>query len=128
MISELTRSRWADLETLMRRKRSGGRWLVLTHDNPDPDAIAAAAGLSLLLRTAFDRKVTTAYGGLIGRAENREMVKVLGIRKSHVRYLKWDNYRYFALVDTQPQTGNNQLPAAIVPDLVFRGIRRLAQQ
>lgn len=119
MISELTRTRYQELEAMMRRQRSHGRWLVLTHDNPDPDAIAAAAGLSLLLREVFDRKVTTAYGGIIGRAENREMVKVLGIRKSQVRYLKWGNYRHFALVDTQPETGNNQLPAGTVPEIVF---------
>ena len=84
MVSDRTRTRYRELATLVEGQPATGRWLVLTHDNPDPDAIAAAAGLSLLLREAFGRPVTTAYGGIIGRAENREMVKVLGIRKSHV--------------------------------------------
>ena len=59
-----------------------------------------------------------AYGGIIGRAENQEMVRLLRIRMSRVRHLAWGNYRYFALVDTQPRTGNNQLPDRIVPDIV----------
>ena len=46
------------------------------------------------------------------------MVKVLGAKISHIRYLKWSNYRYFALVDAQPSTGNNQLND-IIPDVVF---------
>lgn len=119
MVSELTLVRHRELTAFMRAQRAPGRWLVLTHDNPDPDAIAAAAALARLLRVAYARDVTVAYGGIIGRVENREMVSLLRLRMSHVGRLKWPNYRRFALVDTQPQTGNNQLPGAIVPDLVF---------
>ncbi len=111
-------SKYEELQELMRRRRAPGRWLVLTHDNPDPDAIAAAAGLARLLRKGFARDATLAYGGIVGRAENREMVRLLRIRMSRVRHLQWANYRYFALVDTQPRTGNNQLPEAITPDVV----------
>ena len=50
MITDLTRKKFDELATLVRRKSSRGRWLVLTHDNPDPDSIAAAAALSKLLR------------------------------------------------------------------------------
>ncbi|MGB6366808.1 MAG: DHH family phosphoesterase [Thermoanaerobaculia bacterium] len=119
MITDLTRRRFDELATLVRRKSSRGRWLILTHDNPDPDSIAAAAALSKLLRKSFRRRVTLAYGGIIGRAENQEMVKVLGIQLSHVRHLKWKNYKHFALVDTQPGTGNNQLPDRLKAEIVF---------
>lgn len=71
-----------------------------------------------MLRRSFRRQVRVAYGGIIGRAENQELVKVLGVRMSHIRYLDVKNYRYYALVDTQPGTGNNQLDG-ICPDLVF---------
>jgi nanoRNase/pAp phosphatase (c-di-AMP/oligoRNAs hydrolase) len=118
MITDLTRQRYAAFAELV-RQRGRGRWLVLTHDNPDPDALASAALLARLLRFVFKHRVTTAYGGLIGRAENREMVKSLGLSFSHVRHLSFKNYSHFALVDTQPRTGNNQLPEAIEPDVVI---------
>ncbi|HUO86428.1 MAG TPA: DHHA1 domain-containing protein [Thermoanaerobaculia bacterium] len=96
-----------------------GPWLVLTHDNPDPDALASAAVLARILEQHFGRQVTCAYGGLIGRAENREMVRALKIPLSHLRALSFDDYRRFALVDAQPGTGNNQLPKSITADAVF---------
>ena len=101
MVTDLTRRRLEELSEFLGRRASAGRWLVLTHDNPDPDSIAAAAALSKLLRRAFKRRVTTAYGGMIGRAENQEMVKVLGIKLSHLKYLNWCNYKQ-----------NRQQPAA----------------
>jgi nanoRNase/pAp phosphatase (c-di-AMP/oligoRNAs hydrolase) len=130
MITDLTRQKLAELTDFMERRTGVGRWLILTHDNPDPDSIAAAAALSKLLRKTFKRRVTTAYGGIIGRAENQEMVKLLGIRLSHLRHLNWKNYKHFALVDTQPKTGNNQLPEHLVPDLVFdhHPVRRVSQK
>jgi len=118
MLTQRTRERFENFAKLVRQKSAAGRWLILTHDNPDPDSIAAAAGLAKLLRRSFRRQATIAYGGIIGRAENQEMVKVLGIRMSHVRHLNWGHYRHFALVDAQPSTGNNQLDD-VVPDVVF---------
>jgi nanoRNase/pAp phosphatase (c-di-AMP/oligoRNAs hydrolase) len=118
MITESTRGGFAALAERLGRGGTGGRWLVLTHDNPDPDALASAALLTRVLRQAFKQTVTAAYGGIIGRAENREMVRSLHLKLSHIKHLSFKNYRHFALVDTQPRTGNNQLPARIVPDLV----------
>jgi nanoRNase/pAp phosphatase (c-di-AMP/oligoRNAs hydrolase) len=118
MISEVTRDCFARLAERVRAD-SSGRWLVLTHDNPDPDALASAQILALLLARAFKRKVTVAYGGIIGRAENQEMMRTLKLDFRHVRNLSFKNYAHFALVDTQPRTGNNQLPRGIVPDVVI---------
>lgn len=119
MITDATRECFQKLTDLVRRDARGGRWLVLTHDNPDPDALASAMILSHVLRTAFRQRVTIAYGGIVGRAENREMVRSLHLKLSHVRNLSWKRYQHFALVDTQPRTGNNQLPARTVPDIVI---------
>jgi nanoRNase/pAp phosphatase (c-di-AMP/oligoRNAs hydrolase) len=118
MISEATRDSFA---TLTRRVRegTGGRWLVLTHDNPDPDALASAILLGRILRRGLGQKVTVAYGGIIGRAENREMVRALRLPLSHVRRLSLRHYARFALVDTQPRSGNNQLPRGVVADVVI---------
>lgn len=119
MVTQQTQARFEEFSKLVRSRAKKSRWLVLTHDNPDPDSIASAAALSLLLRAHFKRRVTMAYGGIIGRAENREMVRALGIRLSHVRNLNWKHYRFSALVDTQPGTGNNQLPDHLFPEIVF---------
>jgi nanoRNase/pAp phosphatase (c-di-AMP/oligoRNAs hydrolase) len=119
MITEATRERFAALTELVRRPGKGGRWLVLTHDNPDPDALASAQLLARLLRQTFGQKVTAAYGGIVGRAENREMVRALRLPFSHIRFLNLKSYRRFALVDTQARTGNNQLPPRLVPDIVI---------
>lgn len=130
MITEITRKRFAEFEDQVTAESDAdGRWLVLTHDNPDPDALASASVLSRLLQQRFGRRVTCAYGGIIGRAENREMVRVLKLDFSHLRHLSFSNYAHFALVDTQPKTGNNQLPGDITPDLVFdhHPVRRATQ-
>lgn len=119
MISEQTVIKLAELENYLALRAKTGRWLILTHDNPDPDSIASAAALNKVLSKHFKRRATNAYGGIIGRAENQEMVRALGIRLSHVRHINWKNYRHFALVDTQPDTGNNQLPEGRTPDLIF---------
>ena len=83
----------------------GGKTLILTHDNPDPDALASAVLLCNLLRRAFKQRATAAYGGIVGRAENREMVRSLHLEISHIRHLSLKRYQRFALVDTQPRTG-----------------------
>jgi nanoRNase/pAp phosphatase (c-di-AMP/oligoRNAs hydrolase) len=115
-VSEATRDRFA---TLAARVREGsGRWLVLTHDNPDPDALASAVLLGRILRRGLGQKVTVAYGGIVGRAENREMVRALRLPLSHVRRLSLKNYARFALVDTQPRSGNNQLPRGATAEIV----------
>ena len=107
MITEETRESFARLAARVQQQK-GGRWLVLTHDNPDPDALTSAMILTRVLRSAFHQQVTTAYGGIIGRAENQEMVKSLRLPFSHIRNLSLKRYRHFALVDTQPRSGNNQ--------------------
>jgi nanoRNase/pAp phosphatase (c-di-AMP/oligoRNAs hydrolase) len=111
-------ARFAALAQLVRASSGRGRWLVLTHDHPDPDALASAVGLTRLLR-ALGRRATAAYGGMVGRAENREMVRSLKLRLSHIRHLQLKHFDHFALVDTQPETGNNQLPPGVVPEVVL---------
>ena len=130
MITDATRDRFSDLAAVVEGDGGDdGRWLVLTHDNPDPDVLASASVLARLLQHRFGSKVTCAYGGIVGRAENREMVRLLKLEFSHLRYLTLANFDHFALVDTQPRTGNNQLPKNLVPDLVFdhHPLRRATQ-
>jgi nanoRNase/pAp phosphatase (c-di-AMP/oligoRNAs hydrolase) len=119
MSSSETRAAVAALADRIAASPGRGRWLVLTHDNPDPDGLASAAALSLVLRRRFGRQVTVAYGGIIGRSENREMVRSLNLRLTHLRQLGKRRFAHIALVDSQPWTGNTQLDAGVVPDLVI---------
>ncbi len=119
MSNEETRAALAALGERIEATPGRGRWLILTHDNPDPDALASTAALALLLRRRFRQLVTVAYGGIIGRAENREMVSSLRLPIRHLRQLGKQRFAHFALVDCQPWTGNAQLSTGVVPDLVI---------
>lgn len=117
MPDDTARQRYDELASQV--EHGDGRWLVLTHDNPDPDALAGALVLGRLLRDGFGQKATLAHGGLIGRAENRAMVKSLDLRISHLRHLTPRHYSRYALVDAQPGTGNSRLPEGAEAELVF---------
>ncbi len=117
--------------TKTRRRRSGPhRWLILTHDNPDPDAIATAATMQVLLRSTHGVRATVGYGGIIGRAENQEMVRVLRLKLSRLRHLNWGDYARIIIVDAQPGTGNVGLPNERVADVVVdhHPLRRATRQ
>lgn len=107
------------LQGLLKELRGARRLLILTHDNPDPDAIAAGWVLADLVRRTLRLPSTLAYDGVVGRAENRAMVCLLRIPL--VRLSEVDSRRYdaVALVDTQPGSGNNSLPRGVVPRVVF---------
>src|SRR5688500_13359545 len=103
MITDTTRDCFAQLREIAERQGKGGPWLVLTHDNPDPDSLASALLLCRLLRSAFHQRAAVAYGGIIGRAENLEMFHSLRLRFGHIRDVSWRHYKAYALVDTQPR-------------------------
>jgi len=90
---------------------AGKTILILTHNNPDPDAIAASWALHFLLKTKFKARPRVAYGGIITRAENRAMVRLLKIKMQPLDKVNLHRFEIFALVDTQPGTGNNSLPS-----------------
>ncbi len=94
------------------------RVVVLTHDNPDPDAIASAAGLGFLLEKAVGVPATLAFGGIIGRAENRALMEELGRPFERIENLDLPPSAAVALVDTQPRAGNNSLPAGRIATIV----------
>jgi nanoRNase/pAp phosphatase (c-di-AMP/oligoRNAs hydrolase) len=84
--------------------------LVLTHDYPDPDALASAYALFHLAREGFGIRAKIAYGGGIGRIENREMIRLLKIPVYKVHLSEFKVFENIALVDTQPSFGNNPFP------------------
>lgn len=53
------------------------QFLIVAHDNPDPDAIATGWGVYSLIQEKLDRPVRLIGGGAIVRAENRHMLELL---------------------------------------------------
>lgn len=100
----------AKLEELLATLGQSRSLLILTHDNPDPDAISAASCLHYIVTKRLGIRTRIGYGGIIGRAENRAMLSLLRIHATKVTEAVIRRYRSVALVDTQPMTGNNSLP------------------
>lgn len=103
------------LETCGRR----GRTLILTQDNPDPDALASAAALKELLRAKLHKEADIGYGGSFSRAENRVMAQLLKIKTRRIQAAEVAKYAVVCLVDTQPNSGVNALPASREADVVI---------
>lgn len=95
------------------------RVCVLTHFNPDPDCISSAWALQRLIHARTRAKAEVVYGGIIGRAENQSMVRLLGIDLLHFNLIDRGDFDAYALVDSQPGTGNNPLPEGVDPHIVL---------
>ena len=93
--------------------------LAQTHDFPDPDTIASAMGLGWLLGELCGLDATIGYGGIIGRAENKAMIKQLGIKMKRTSLKDFEKYDLVALLDTQPEVGNHCVPNSLTPNIVF---------
>ncbi|HXW01543.1 MAG TPA: DHH family phosphoesterase, partial [Anaerolineae bacterium] len=108
------------LELLLKAVGDAGNILILPHNDPDPDAIASAVALQYLLAESLQVKASIAYKGIIGRAENKALVRYLGHPLHTLTDADLSRPMPVALVDTQPSTGNHALPrtrtAAIVID------------
>lgn len=99
------------LKSLMQAVEGAGSILILPHNDPDPDAIASAVALQYLLAQTVQLKSVIAYKGIIGRAENKALVRYLGQPLQRLADSNLPPSTLIALVDTQPGTGNNALPA-----------------
>jgi nanoRNase/pAp phosphatase (c-di-AMP/oligoRNAs hydrolase) len=106
------------LEALLALAQHRQRALILTHDNPDPDSLAAAVGLAFLLQKKAGLEAHAAYGGIIGHSENLALVKVLHLPVVPVSQVVFDEYDLLGLVDTQPPTRNHCIPARYPVDIV----------
>ena len=89
------------------KSRGTKRLVVLTHDNPDPDSVSSAVTLAYIVQNKFQVPSVVRYGGIVGRAENRAMIRVLGLHVRPLRDADLKSGSDFALVDMQPKTGNN---------------------
>lgn len=93
--------------------------LILPHTNPDPDSIASAAALRSLIGHTLKKTPIIGLGGIIGRSENRALVRVLDIPLVPLEKLFPDFEGPVILVDAQPGRANTALPSHITPVAVI---------
>jgi nanoRNase/pAp phosphatase (c-di-AMP/oligoRNAs hydrolase) len=107
------------LERLFETVQGADSVLILPHNDPDPDAIASAVGLAFLLAEKHNMMAQIVYEGIIGRAENKAMVRYLGRPLRRLEKSDLDEATHIALVDTQPGAGNNALPSKATASIVI---------
>ncbi len=112
-------SKSAKIADLIEWVRGRGKILIVCHDNPDPDSIATAVALRHLLLVKTGMNAVLAYGGVVGRSENRKMVELLEIPLLPIAELDLSQFGVTCMVDTQPHAGNNSLPAEQIIDVVI---------
>ncbi|HEX2957944.1 MAG TPA: DHH family phosphoesterase [Chitinispirillaceae bacterium] len=83
--------------------------LILTHDYPDPDCLASAFGISTLLTFWGIKSSVISFGGFVGRAENRAMIRFLNIRTVPFVLTEVKDFERIILVDSFPGKGNVSL-------------------
>jgi nanoRNase/pAp phosphatase (c-di-AMP/oligoRNAs hydrolase) len=100
-----------NLHALLDAVRGANRVLILLHNDPDPDAIASGLALRYLLEQKLGLESDIVYRGIVGRAENKALLRYLGEPIRLLADADFDQSVPVALVDTQPGAGNNALPA-----------------
>lgn len=111
-----------DADHLQRLRSAAGTGpvLIITHDTPDPDALASGKALSTLLETAWKIPCALRYTGVVARAENRAMLEKLTPEWRPIENLNnLEGFSALALVDTQPGAGNNALPSHVDAQIVI---------
>ncbi|ELZ12665.1 phosphoesterase RecJ domain-containing protein [Halovivax asiaticus JCM 14624] len=96
-----------------------GRLAVVTHDNPDPDAIASAIAL-VALAESVGIDADACYYGEISHQENRAMLNVLDLEVRHLEAASAiDAYDGVALVDHSRPGINDGLATDADVDIVI---------
>ena len=98
---------------------SAPRFLALTHESPDPDALGALVGIRTLLTEHFGHSVSIATVGQIHRAENLAMVRELALHFADLSELSCEEFCGVLLVDSQPGFGHTYLPEGLPTLAVF---------
>ena len=84
------------------------RIVLVSHVNPDPDALASMLGLRALIEAHYPEKaIVLTVDGMIARAENRAMVDLLDIPLVPVEQVVIGPDDALIMVDSQPGTGRH---------------------
>lgn len=110
----------ARLDALGAALPARGKVLIVPHDYPDPDAMASAGAVHLLLARRFGVRSQIVHSGLIARAENREMARHFRYRPKRLEDIRPPRGSLPAIfVDARPGSGNVTVPRWMKPVAVF---------
>ena len=106
-------------EGLLRAVEAAGLVVLVSHVNPDPDALASMFGLKALIEAKRPGKaVEITYEGMIARAENQAMVDKLAIPIRPIAEADTGPGAAVVMVDSQPHTGRradeSAMPVAVL--------------
>ncbi|MGB3977050.1 MAG: bifunctional oligoribonuclease/PAP phosphatase NrnA [bacterium] len=107
------------LDLLLKTLKQFKKVLILTHSNPDPDAIASAFALKYLISHLTSCKARVVYSGVIGRRENKAMIRELSLNMVQVDEIHWKAYDGLVLIDHQPGRRYYPWPENRWPDIVI---------
>jgi nanoRNase/pAp phosphatase (c-di-AMP/oligoRNAs hydrolase) len=93
--------------------------IIQVHNNPDPDALACAVGMREIYRRYLNLEARICFGGIVGRAENRAMLRLLRIEIVPSHKVDYADCDLLTLVDTQPGFGHTFVPEGRVPEVVI---------
>jgi len=108
-----------NLDKLHEALEGHSQLLIIPHNDPDPDAIAGSVGLRYLVSEKFGVEAKIGYRGIIGRAENKALVRYLNNPLHKLDQKEIRQNIPIALIDTQPGAGNNPLPKNIPATIVI---------
>lgn len=83
------------------------RVVLVSHINPDPDALGSMLGLAHLIESRLTKPTLLTRDGIIGRAENQAMVEALKLDLVPVEEVDWRPDDAVVMVDSQPKTGRH---------------------
>ncbi|HVL12035.1 MAG TPA: DHH family phosphoesterase [Gemmata sp.] len=89
------------------------RVVLVSHVNPDPDALGSMLGLAHLVESRLGKPTLLTRDGIVGRAENRAMVEALSIELTPVEDVEWSATDAVVMVDSQPNTGRHSFSEEI---------------
>ncbi len=98
--------------------RGRGKIVIVVHDNPDPDCLASAIALRHLFVMKLNKDAVITFSGMIGRSENLAMATELQIPLTPLGIVELREFQVVCMLDTQPGSGNNSLPAETRVDIV----------
>lgn len=103
--------------------------LIVMQNNPDPDAIAAAAALRMIANEIHGIACSVAHAGAVGRAENVALLEYLRLNTRELETLDLDRFDRLGMVDAQPGAGNVNFDPAVRLDVIIdhHPIRRLTR-